>query len=131
MDKKGLEMRHVGGLIEIFMHKLCWEEHRYQLPEDDIEHFIIYIGDIPMYDYEEIYEKISGNPSSDDLWLSEEILFTLIIDVCAAYIYAWNFKMKEILALLFAMRYNPENHKKDIAIWKERLAHICKWADKR
>ncbi|VHO04424.1 hypothetical protein [Candidatus Rhabdochlamydia sp. T3358] len=125
MDEKGLEMRKVEALIESFMDKLCWEEYRYQLPEDEIESFITYIGDIPMYDYEEIYEKISGNPSFDDLWLSEETLFTLVIDVCAAYIYAWNFTMKGILALLFAMRYSPENHKKDIAIWKEVLTQIC------
>ena len=124
MDKKGLEMRKVEELIEIFMRKLCLEKYRYQLPENEIESFITYIGDIPMYEYEEVYEKISGNASFDDLWLSEEVLFTLIIDVCAAYIYAWNFTMKGILALLFAMRYNQENHKEDIAIWKEVLMQV-------
>lgn len=125
MDKKGLEMRKFEELIEIFMRKLCLEEYRYQLPENEIESFITYIGDIPMYDYEEVYEKISGNSSFDDLWLNEETLFTLVIDVCAAYIYAWDFTMKEILALLFSIRYRPENHKKDIAIWKEVLTQIC------
>ena len=37
------------------------------------------------------------------------------------HIYKRNFRMKEVLSILFSIRYSQENHKKDIEIWKELI----------
>ena len=125
IDRKGLEIWKFGTLISNFTGEIDLT-YRDLLLDSTIDALFAYHADLCMnstYDelYEETYEKISGIPRRKDLYLTEEELFTLMIEICALHICQWGFKMKEILALLFAMRYSPENHKKDIAIWKEIL----------
>lgn len=128
MGKKGLKMQKFAALIENFMREIGLK-YRDRLLDDAINELIIYFGDLSLntayYElYKETYEKISGTPGQEDLYLTEEELFTLVIELCALHIYEWDFRMKEVLALLFAMRYSPENHKEDIEIWKELVNAI-------
>jgi len=128
IDRKGLEIWKFGTLISNFTGEIDLA-YRNLLLDSTIDALFAYHADLCMnstYDklYEETYEKISGTPRRKDLYLTEEELFTLIIEICALHIYQWGFKMKEILALLFAMRYSPENHKEDIEIWKELINAI-------
>ena len=92
--------------------------------ENTIETFLGCVGELSTNSIyykkdDKIYENSSESLDRGDFYLTEEELFTLVIELCAMHIYKWNFRMKEVLALLFAIRYSPESHKKDIAIWKE------------
>lgn len=140
MEKRGWRLGQFTNLIRDFMNKI-WEEYRNQLPEDTVDELIFYLGDPATMEnvietliiclgelsttsiYYNKHNKKYENPleaiERGVFYLNEEELFTLMIELCAVHIYEWDFKMKEILALLFSIRYNPESHKKDIMIWKE------------
>jgi len=123
MNKKKIEMWKFRTLIKDFMGRIALD-YRDQMLDDTIDALLAYLADLctnGTYSelYEETYEKISGTPGGEDFYLTQEETFTLVIEVCALHICHWGFRMKEVLALLFAMRYDPENNKKDITIWNE------------
>lgn len=142
MDKKKWKLWQLNSFIMEYMHKI-WEGYKDQLPEDTVDELVIFLGDpatleemietflgcrgdlstnsIYYKKNDKIYENHLKALDRADFYLTEEESFTLIIELCAMHIYKWNFRMKEVLGLLFAIRYSPENHKKDIAIWKELL----------
>jgi len=125
IDRKGLEIWKFGALISNFMSEIDLE-YRDLFLDSTVDALFAYNADLctnSTYNEleKETYEKMSGTPEKEDLYLTEDELFTLTIEICALHICHWGFKMKEILALLFAMRYDPENHKKELAIWKKIL----------
>ena len=123
MNKKKIEMWKFRTLIKDFMGRIALD-YRDQMLDDTIDALLAYLADLHTNStYNELeketYEKISGTPGGEDFYLTQEETFTLVIEVCALHICHWGFRMKEVLALLFAMRYDPENNKKDITIWNE------------
>ena len=68
--------------------------------------------------YEEIYKRMTGNSGLEVRLLTKEALFTLVIEMCAMHIYKWDFHLKELLILLFAIRYSSGNDKDEVSMWK-------------
>jgi hypothetical protein len=128
MDRKGFEMQNFGILNSNFMTEISLE-YRDLLLDSTVDALSAYNADLctnSAYNEleKETYEKMSGANGKEDLYLTKEEFFTLTIEFCALHICHWDFKMKEILALLFAMRYDPENHKKELAIWEKELLKV-------
>lgn len=145
MNKRKWKLWQLDSFVIEFMSKI-WEEYKDQLPEDTVDELVTFLGDPATLENtietflgcvgelstnsiyykkdDKIYENSSESLDRGDFYLTEEELFTLVIELCALHIYEWDFRMKEVLALLFSMRYSPENHKEDIAIWKELINAI-------
>jgi len=125
MNKRELKMWDFDGLITPFTSEIL-KKYKNRLSEDTLDALFAYFADLCTnctYDdlFKETYEKMSGTPERMDLPMNEEELFTLMIELCAVHIYEFNFKMKEFLFLLFAMRYSPETQKNNIEFWKQLL----------
>lgn len=70
-------------------------------------------------DWREIYLLIFGKPFSDETLLTEEEVFTAMIEFVAQYLFKWEYDVSEVLNLLFIMRYKPEEAKKEWTVWNE------------
>lgn len=63
--------------------------------------------------------KTFGKPFSDETLLTEEEVFTAMIEFVAQYLFKWEYNVSEVLNLLFIMRYKPEEAKKEWTLWNE------------
>lgn len=77
-------------------------------------------------DFRESYAYTFGKQYSDDLLLTENEAFTLIIEYCAKYIYDCSYDISEVLHLLFLVRYQPKDAQKEKTLWKETIRELSK-----
>ena len=116
-------------LLRDFMDGIVFK-YQHKLSEPELDDFHVYYSDICFNTsyrklYEQIYEKMTGDSGLVGLLLTEETAYTLVIELCARHVYKWDFKLKEVLILLFALRYISDNYFEDVSMWKGLYSKLC------
>lgn len=111
-----------ADLIGWFLDEI-YSRYRHRLVEAALSDLEVYYSDT-LYNgsypdlYEKTYKRMTGNTGLKTHLLTEETLFTLTIEMCAINVYKWGFYLKEILILLFTIRYSMESDQDEIKMWK-------------
>ena len=71
------------------------------------------------HDWERCCQKAFGEFPTKTTRLTQEELFTSLIELCAFYRYNFDFAIADVLELLHSMRAKPDKYKKEWNVWKE------------
>ncbi len=128
MQQRQFTTRESLDLVFTFTDAL-WRECKERFSEDTLEDMGNYLGALhgdPAIpdDWKEAYSRAFGREyPSDRPPLNETEIFTTMIEICAMYIYRFQFKLEELLQLLFLMRYRPNDYVKECALWQEGIQY--------
>lgn len=124
----------------VFFTNYLWEQRAARYFYIDPEEFTDYVS------------YLSGDPATSDDWLAiyaatfgkricschdlltEEEIFTTMIEMCAWYIYHFGDNYLSILKLLYSMRYCPEEYQVEWQLWQRAVqrtlsGEICTGVD--
>ncbi|MCF7852464.1 MAG: hypothetical protein K9M07_04395 [Simkaniaceae bacterium] len=103
------------------------QDVRAYFSKDGFEEFSIYMGiidgDAAFEDelLDNVHIAIFGKSCDAEPDTSTDIIFTLMIQHCAYYVFGFQFQVRELLNYLFLIRYKPQACQYENAIWIEEV----------
>jgi len=71
-------------------------------------------------DWKNNYLTVRGRTLSPEQLLTQEEVFTTLIELCSLYIYKFGNDFRDILRLLYLIRYVPEHHEEQ-RLWEQTI----------
>lgn len=82
----------------------------------------------PLYPeiWNETYQDTFGKTLCSQSCLTKEEVFTNLIELCLRFVFEWDLDVSETVRLLFNMRFHPEKHVQEVALWERLCAEPLK-----
>ena len=76
--------------------------------------------------WQETYKLTFGKSLSVDDLLNPEKVFTTMVELSSLFVYKFEYKILELVNLLYSIRYKPDEHKKEYELWQQAVERALK-----